>query len=104
MESYTPTIVWTVCDLGAGGLVVYYFHDFEQPLRFNLREELTRKRHGGVVGDMVTVKPYIATVYERARGRSIFIRMSAASCRTASSCRHRTIASPSSPCPHPRAS
>ena len=69
LEFQTPTILSTVCDLVTGELAIYYFHDFEQPLRYNLREELARERHGGLVGEMVAVKPYVATVYERTRGR-----------------------------------
>ena len=70
LEFQTPTVVSMICNLKTGRLVVYYFHDFEQPLEFNLREELSGSRHGGLVSNLVTVKPYVATVYEGYAGKS----------------------------------
>jgi hypothetical protein len=65
LEFLTPTVVSTICDLSTGELYVYYFHDYEQVLSFNLRKELARPRHGDLVADLVAVKPYVATLYEK---------------------------------------
>jgi hypothetical protein len=70
LEFQTPTVVSTICDLNTGEIHVYYFHDFEQPVTFDLGEELAKARHGGLVADLVAVKPYVATVYEKFRGGS----------------------------------
>ncbi len=64
LEFQTPTVVSTICDLRTGDLLIYYFHDFEQPIALNLHEELRQGRHGGPVAELLTVKPYVATVYE----------------------------------------
>jgi hypothetical protein len=68
LEFQTPTVLSTICDLNTGKLLVYYFHDFEQPIVFDLAHELQRDRHGALAADLVRVKPYVATVYERYRG------------------------------------
>lgn len=64
LEFQTPTVVSTICDLRTGELTVYYFHDFEQPARFGLHDELAAERHGYRVADLVPVRPYVATVYD----------------------------------------
>lgn len=68
LEFQTPTVVSTICDLASGEIRVYYFHDFEQPVTFDLGAELAQERHGGLVSDLVPVKPYVAVVYEKFRG------------------------------------
>jgi hypothetical protein len=65
LEFQTPTVVSTICDLTTGELHLYYFHDFEQPIRFDLHEEAAKERHGYRVADLVAVKPYVARVYDR---------------------------------------
>jgi hypothetical protein len=67
LEFITPTVVSTVCDLTTGRIHVYYFHDFEQPLVYDLAAEFAAGDHGALVGDLVAVKPYVATVYEQRR-------------------------------------
>jgi len=64
LEFQTPTVVSTICDLKSGELFIYYFHDFEQPVVFNLKDELSKEGHGALVADLVPVKSYVATVYE----------------------------------------
>lgn len=65
LEFLTPTVVSTICNLSTGELYVYYFHDYEQVVAFDLRKELARPRHGDLVANLVTVKSYVATVYEK---------------------------------------
>jgi hypothetical protein len=64
LEFRTPTVVSTITDLATGELHLYYFHDFEQPIRFDLMEEIAEERHGYRVSDLVAVRPYVATVYD----------------------------------------
>jgi len=64
LEFQTPTILSTICDLKTGDIRLYYFHYFDAEIVFNLHEELKKGRHGGLLGDLAPLKPYVATVYE----------------------------------------
>jgi hypothetical protein len=65
LEFQNPTILSTICDLVTGDIHVYYFHDFERAMTFNLADELAKGRHGFLLGDVFPVKPYVASVYEQ---------------------------------------
>lgn len=70
LEFQTPTVLSAICDLTRGSIQLYYFHDFENVKVFDLHEELQRERHGYLLADIFTPKPYVATVYEQFSGRS----------------------------------
>lgn len=65
LEFQTPTVLSSICDLATGDIHVYYFHDFEQVVTFNLERELAAGPHGFMLADLFPAKPYVATVYEQ---------------------------------------
>ncbi len=64
LEFQTPTVLSAICNLTTGEIHLYYFHDFENVRVFDLRDELQRERHGYLLADIFTPKPYVAKVYE----------------------------------------
>ena len=67
LEFMTPTVYSNICNLNTGDIYVYYFHNFEEPVRMNLHEALKGGRTERLVRDLFCVRPYVATLYE-ARG------------------------------------
>jgi penicillin V acylase-like amidase (Ntn superfamily) len=63
----TPTVYSNICNLNTGDIYIYYFHNYEEVLKINLREKLKGGRSEYLVGDLFKVKPYVATVYEQYR-------------------------------------
>ena len=64
LEFQTPTVLSTICNLKSGEIHVYYFHDFERLVVFDLGKELEAGPHGFALGELFNPKPYVATVYE----------------------------------------
>lgn len=64
LEFQTPTVMSSICDLQTGEIHVYYFHDFEQVVTFDLERELAAGPHGHLLSELFPVKPFVATVYE----------------------------------------
>ncbi len=68
LEFYTPTIFSGVYDLRTGAVHLYYFHNFEEPVTFNLREELAKGRHAMPLADLFGIRPWVASVYRDSGG------------------------------------
>jgi len=64
LEFQTPTVLSAICDLEKGEIFLYYFHDFENVRVFDLQAELKGERHGYLLADIFSPKPYVAEVYE----------------------------------------
>ena len=64
LEFGTPTVYSNICDLKAGDITLYYFHNYEEPIRLNLGQALKQGRHGFELGKRFPIKPYVAQVYE----------------------------------------
>jgi tetratricopeptide (TPR) repeat protein len=46
------TLYSTICDLKKGEIKLYQFHDFENPIKFNLSEELKKGNHKFFIADL----------------------------------------------------
>lgn len=64
LEGWTPTIFSAVYDLVGGRVTLYYFHNFEEPLSFDLAERLASGSSQHLLADLFEVRPFIRTVYE----------------------------------------
>ncbi len=63
LEFYTPTIYSGVYDLRTGDVRLYYFHNFEESVAFNLRDELAKGRQALPLAELFEVRPWVASVY-----------------------------------------
>lgn len=64
LEFQTPTVLSSICNLATGEIHLYYFHDFERAVVFDIHSELAAGRHGYLLSDLFDPKPYVAKVYE----------------------------------------
>jgi len=64
LEFQTPTVLSSICNLTTGEIHLYYFHDFERAVVFDLHGELEAGAHGYLLSDLFDPKPYVAKVYE----------------------------------------
>ena len=64
IEFNTPTVYSNICNLNTGDIYIYYFHNYEEAVKINLREKLKEGRSEYLLSDLFKVKPYVAKVYE----------------------------------------
>ena len=64
LEGWTPTIYSASYDLIAGRVDVYYFHNFEEVVTFDLADELKKGRANHLLADLFTVRPVVEIVYK----------------------------------------
>jgi hypothetical protein len=65
LEFQTPTVYSTICDLGRGDILVYYFHNYEEAVKLNLFEELKKGDARYAVESLFEVQPFVADVYKK---------------------------------------
>ena len=65
LEFQTPTVFSTICDLTTGDIVIYYFHNYEEPVALNLSDELAKGESRHEVDSLFEVRPYVADVYRQ---------------------------------------
>jgi hypothetical protein len=68
-EGSVNTVYSTVYDLGAGIIHLYYFHDFETEVTFDLAEELGQGVHGFALADLFAENQVAASVAAPTRTR-----------------------------------
>jgi len=66
-EGQYPTVYSNICDLKNGILYLYNFHNFEEVVRFNLKEELKKGRKVYDIPSFFSVKTHVAYVFDRDR-------------------------------------
>jgi len=66
MQSYyCATSYSTICDLANQKVFLYYYHNFEEPVLFDLKTELAKGESGYLMEDLFKVKPYASYVQKR---------------------------------------
>ena len=65
LEFQTPTVFSTICDIGTGDILIYYFHNYEEVVELNLNEELEKGGSRFEVDSLFSVRPYVADVYRQ---------------------------------------
>jgi hypothetical protein len=66
-EGQYPTVYSNICDLKNGVLYLYNFHNFEEVVRFDLKEELKKGRKVYDIPSFFSVKTHGAYVFDRER-------------------------------------
>ncbi len=66
-EGQYPTVYSNICDLKNGRLYLYNFHNFEEVVRFDLKEELKKGRKSYDIPSFFSVKTHVAYVFDRER-------------------------------------
>ena len=52
-SKYSTTVYSFICDLQKGEMSVYNFHDFSKPIKFNLKEELSKGRKEYYISNLI---------------------------------------------------
>ncbi len=66
-EGQYPTVYSNICDLKNRILYLYNFHNFEEVVRFDLKEELKKGRKSYDIPSFFSVKTHVAYVFDRER-------------------------------------
>lgn len=57
-EGYVNTLYSNICDLNNKKMVLYQFHNFEEPVIIDLKEELKKGKHGSDISTLFFVTPF----------------------------------------------
>jgi tetratricopeptide (TPR) repeat protein len=60
---FNQTLYSTICDLANKKVLLYHFHDFEEPLEFDLAQELKKGEASYSLPDLFPVRPYSENVH-----------------------------------------
>ena len=70
-EGMTTTLYSNICDLKAGDIYLYNFHNYDDVVVFNLKEELEKSTHFYRISSLFPYKPWAQQRFERARAREM---------------------------------
>lgn len=66
-EGRYPTVYSNICDLKNGDIYIYNFHNFEEVVKFNLKEELKKGKKSYDLPSLFSIKSHVAYKFDTQR-------------------------------------